>query len=253
MAHAVQWQYIAQLRDLIADLPHGSITLAEFNQHTPRESIDAWRGANNDWYQHPDRNDFVKYHLEHWFPYLADRMGVDNPMKTPADMLFDYPRIAEGSDESRRSLGVGGQFDVLLINSAPLSNQFPAFDPGALGNLAHALAARGHRVITTAAIPDFYEYRPKKQFHPPINTQDYRLSVTDIGHLSLHCHTIVMVSTGPSWPTFNVWNTGASPARTSVKNRVILIDTERVDLDPMATHVNSVPAAAEALRSIGLL
>jgi hypothetical protein len=73
------------------------------------------------------------------------------------------------------------------------------------------------------------------------------LSVTEIGHLSLHCHTILMVSTGPSWPTFNIWN------QDTVMHRIILLEPERVNLAPNTTHCATIDEAAEVLKGIGLL
>jgi hypothetical protein len=83
--HAAQWQYIRQLRDVIADVPN--IKLEEFGYLLPADSLDSWRGANNFWYSHPNRNDFVNFHLDAWFPYLCERMGVENPMRSSKDMI----------------------------------------------------------------------------------------------------------------------------------------------------------------------
>src|SRR5258705_8913617 len=89
--HYAQNQYNWQLRDVIKDVPN--IKLDDFGYTLPSDSINAWRGDKEFWYHHPDRNDFVKFHLEAWFPYLCERMQVENPMRTATDMLFDYPAI----------------------------------------------------------------------------------------------------------------------------------------------------------------
>jgi hypothetical protein len=232
LIHHVQWQYINQLRDVVVDIPN--IHLAEFNYHLPAGSIDAWRGADGFWYQHPDRNDFVKFHTEAWFPHLAARMGVGNPVTTREDMLFDYPALDDKDSQ-------GQLFDVLIINSPPGSGQFLGYDEFALCNIANALATAGHDVVVTH-LPLGW------QRHHTIESTTYgNRTVTEIGRLSQHCHTILMVSTGPSWPTFNVLN------KESVKNRFILLDTEFVDLAPNTHHCSSVSEAEKLLRDHRIL
>ncbi len=230
--HAAQWQYIRQLGDLTSDIPN--LNLTEYGYLTPSDSINAWRGDKQFWYSHPDRLDFVKFHVEAWFPYLAGRMNVENPIKCAKDMLFDYPAIQK-SPHDKFDLGC----DILIINSTPDSGQLTGYDGFELGNVALRLADKGHRISATAMI---------QRDHPNIRrTCDVNYSVTAIGHLSLHCHTILMVSTGPSWPTFNIWN------QESVKNRIILLDNERVNLSPNTTHCRTVDEASEVLKGIGLL
>ncbi len=219
--HTAQWQYLKQLKDVVVDVPN--ITLLPFDYLLPADSIDAWRGAKQFWYSHPDRNDFVKFHVEAWFPYLADRMNVENPIKCAKDMLFDYPSIQESLP------GDVAPFDVMIINSRPGSGQFQSYEEHSFLDIRKRLENRGWSVYMTN-VP-----------------QQFGLSVTQIGHLSLLCHTIVMVSTGPSWPTFNVWN------QESVKNRIILLEPERVNLSPNTMHCATVDEAAEVLKGSGLL
>ncbi len=227
--HAAQWQYLKQLQDVVADVHN--IELTDFNYTTPSDSINAWRGDNQFWYSHPDRLDFVKFHVEAWFPYLADKMNVENPIKCQTDMLFDYPAIAASLLLSHPS------FDVLLINSQPGSGQFASYSAWELGNLGGQIAEKGFSVIATAQVVH----------RDIVCTEDANLSITQIGHLSLHCHTIVMVATGPCWPTWNVWN------RDSIKLRVILSDNERVNLAPNTMHCARIEEAAEVLKKAGLL
>ncbi len=217
-----------RVTEIVADIPN--IKLEPIGYTNPH-SINAWRGDNQFWYDSKIRNDFVRFHTEEWFPYLADKMDVENPIKCAEDMLFDYPAIAASR------LLAHPPFDVLLINSAPCSGQFALFSEWQLGILAGDLAEKGLSVISTAPTPC-----TKVQC-----TQDTRLSITDIGHLSLHCHTVVMVSTGPSWTTFNVWN------QDSIKLRIILLDSERIDLAPNTMHCVRIEEATEVLRKAGLL
>jgi hypothetical protein len=227
--HAAQWQYLKQLQDVVADVPN--VELKDFNYTTPSDSINAWRGDKQFWYSHPDRLDFVKFHVEAWFPYLSDRMNVENPIKCAKDMLFDYPAIQTCFGPSRIT-----DCEVLVINSPPGSGQFQRYDEYALAILANGIASKGFKVVVTDDLPKNLQ-----------STKRFGYSVTQIGGLSLYCHTILMVSTGPSWPTFNIWN------QESVKHRIILLEPERVNLSPNTMHCATIDEAAEVLKGEGLL
>jgi hypothetical protein len=230
--HAAQWQYEKQLKDVISDVPN--IKLEHFGYMTPALSIDSWRGAGGFWYNHEHRNDFVKFHTDFWFPYLASQMGVDNPIQSAKDMLFDYPTILHG---------LNGKFpngcDVLVINSPPGSGQFSGYNGYALAELASAISANGFKVVATAELPSHI-----------VNvetTVKAGLTATQIGSLSIHCHSILMVSTGPSWSTFNIWN------QDTVLNRIILLDSERVWLSPNTIHCSNIAEAGNVLKESGLI
>ena len=226
--HAAQWQYLKQLQDLVLDVPNLSLT--DYNYLPPADSINAWRGDKQFWYSHPDRNDFVKFHVESWFPYLADRMKVENPVRKREDMLFDYPALL------RRKVGeLYPACDVLVINSAPGSGQV-GYDQFALAMMADAISAKGFSVVVTDIYPENL-----------VSTQRLGFNITQIGHLSLSCHAIFMVSTGPSWPTFNIWN------QDTVMNRIVLLDSERIWLSPHTIHCRNVGEASEVLKEAGLL
>ena len=165
----------------------------------------------------------MKFHLEAWFPLLCERIGVENPMRTAEDMLFDYPAI----QTPIRDLV---PFDVLVINAPPGSGQFQAFDASKLEDLIDELEGKGLKVVASGS-----------------GTPQPYFSATQIGQLSLHCDTILMVSTGPSWPTFNVWN------KDSIKLRVILLDSERVNLASNTRHCSEIEEAENILKFAGLL
>jgi hypothetical protein len=229
--HHAHWQYIPQLREVIVDVPN--ITLEEFNYLTPPHSIDSWRGANGFWYQHPNRNNFAEFHFE-WFTHLAKRMGVENPVTTREDMLFDYPALDDLDSQ-------GQLFDTLIINSPPGSGQFLGYDEFALCNVANTLATAGHEVVVTH-LPVGWQ-----RHHSIESTTHGNRTVTEIGRLSQHCHTIIMVSTGPSWPTFNVFN------KESVKHRFIMLDSEFVDLAPNTHHCSSISEVEKLLHDHRIL
>ena len=242
--HAARWNNIPQMRDVVSDVKNIKLISLEEDKYyayadytTPliKDSVNAWRGAGGDWYNHPDRNDFVKYHVDHWFPRISGMMGVDCPIKRTEDMLFDYPQLCSWQHPELHS-------QIIVINSRPMSGQFIAYDDYALCDLAVNLWRQNDSLITTSPIPK--ELIPRGTIKC---TADYGLSVSQIGNLSLHARCIVMVSTGPSWPTFNVWNT------ITVRHRIILIDQEQINLSPNTVHCKSVREAVDKLTEYGYL
>lgn len=192
-----------QLAPVVEDLPNVALHPSTALQ-APRDSVDGWKGAENFWYQHPRRNDYVGFYIDH-FDRLAVRLGLANPIRTARDFLFDYPAL-------RLPLPFSHAHDVLIINSAPLSNQWRGYDGSKIDALIPDLQRKGHRVITSRWNP----YCP--------NLGD--ASVTEIGRVSQMVDLIIMVSTGPSWPTFNIWT------HDRLKFRLALIDSE--DLSGLA-------------------
>ena len=210
------------MRDLIEDVDN--VRVNEFGHTTPNYAIDSWRGANGFWYSHPNRNDFVQFHLE-WFEILARKLDVENPIKNAVQMLFDYPKL-EAPDPPLQ------EPDVLFINSPPGSNQALGYDYNAFENLKVDLEKNGARVTST---------------WPPRSDGDFYFTCTDVGRISQWTPVIVMVSTGPSWTTFNIWN------QTSVKRRIILLDNEQVNLAPNTVHCSRVEQVRDQLKQDGLL
>ena len=266
--HAASYIHLPQLRDVIADVPNVALTELEHDPfyaycpfdapewrstnypHTGDFTFNAWRGAGGDWYNHPDRNDFVEYHTSHWFPKLADLMGVSNPVTCRESMLFDYPALINQENRKAGNFWDTPDFDVLVINSPPGSGQLAGYDEYALWETAIQICAKGRKVVCT--------HRPRGSVNGHDNlrvTTDRALTVTQIGNLSLRCHTIVMVSTGPSWPTFNRWNASVIQCmdKASHPRRIILLEPERVNLALKTTHVATVQEAADILKKEGLM
>ena len=197
------------------------------------------------WDTHPRRNDFSSFYIE-LFAILSRQMGLKSPFCEPADLWFDYPAIRDGRG-CKKILGDAGadQFDFLVVNSVPLSGQLRAFrgDPDHLTPLIDELAAT-YRIIVTNPLNRPDAQMPRSTI---LCTQDYGLSVTDIGTLSLHCRYLLMVSTGPSWTTFNVWN------RQTIRLRVVLVDTEQLNLGGNTVQANTRHDARQILVEHGLL
>jgi hypothetical protein len=131
-------------------------------------------------------------------------MGLSTPFKTTSDLLFDYPAIVKRQPT--------GSYDVLLINSIPLSDQFKTYNENDFIDLAHTLRDKGLSVITSQKIIGFD------------CTLDTQCSVTDIASLSLRAKYFIAVCTGAMWPSINVFNQDVH------QFKIILNDHEIVDI-----------------------
>lgn len=214
--HCANPAHVAQLAPVVRDVPN--VRLVDACDQT---AINAWRGSENYWHQHPQRNDFVAFHKD-WFRKLAAQMGLESPIQSAADMLFDYPELAPSGAPTAR-------FDYLIINSVPHSGQLAGFNPHDFPRLVASLQARGKVCITTSPTG----------LCECTNNGQHGLDVTGIGRLSISANCIMGVATGPIWTTFNKWNQEA--------RRVILLDNERLDLVEGVRHVRSVREAMEYL------
>lgn len=120
------------------------------------------------------------------YKLLCERkMGIECPFKDEYDLLYDNPKIKDGYDVP--------SFDVLLINSIPLSNQVD-FDQNDYIRFCEKLLKKNKTVITTNKIEGI-----------PC-TLDYNLSVMGIGCLSTKCDIITGIGTGAMQCCLNVWN-----------------------------------------------
>jgi hypothetical protein len=221
--HGAMREYLPQLVDVVCDLPN--LQLME-SAHVPAGAINAWKNDCGYWERNPLRNSYAPFMLE-WFGVLAARMGLDCPLTKPSDLLFDYPAL------ERQYLGAK-PFDVLLVNSPALSGQFRGYHENLFFNLCSDMQRAGLSVWATERV-DIVNC-----------TKDCGLNVTQIGQLSQFARCIIAVSTGPSWPTFNVWNVHIP--------RLLLIDHERLDgIVPNIRHSARIDDAREYLRELKML
>ena len=114
--------------------------------------------------------------------YISKKINIVNPIKSKRDLLIDIPY------NSKKSI----QYDILIVNSKPLSNQFN-FSEDRFNNIIKTLAT-DFKIITTLKISGID------------STADNNLSLLEIGQLSINCRAIVAISTGPSWPVLNKRN-----------------------------------------------
>ena len=211
--HFAPDEYLPQLREVVEDIHN--IELAPLSAK-PASAVDVWINRSGDHYTNPTRDDWAAHHIEH-FARLARDLGVENPVTTVDDLLFDFPRLRAREYPA---------FDFLVINSAPHSEQFRGFNAAVFDILVAQLRDRG-TVITTG---------PSYTGVPTTLNYDGRiLTVADIGSLSINCKHIIGVLTGPVWATFNVWN--------KTVPRIFFSDREHVNLTPNTTHVTSINAA----------
>lgn len=117
---------------------------------------------------------------------LSHKLGVVSPLNTIEDLLFDNPKLQ--SDDTT----VG--YDILLINSEPLSNQ-TNYSKTEYIDFVNDCKNKNYSVISTSKIDDV-----------PC-TMDSGMSIMDIGKLSTKCKSIVGINTGPLITCLNIWNT----------------------------------------------
>lgn len=238
--------HLPDLRRVVADLDN--IVLAPLREQMNWAAMhDAWKNAGAGtpaggfFENHADRNNYYSFYVD-WFRHLAKEMGFKPVFNRVEDLLFDYPALHHRTPLSR-------PFDVLFVNSQPCSGQFPPMnsDHGEyLAEIIRELQESGrHRLIVTqpVGVPPDGE-RLQRHVDGVVCTQDLGLSVTGIGNLSLYCHTVIMIGTGPAWPTMNAFN------RDSVRHRIVLFDPEfilglgdihhAVDRDQLRGHLKSL-------------
>jgi hypothetical protein len=236
--HYTHAPYLFQLKDLVSDL--GNVVLRDLDADgtgdywnmVPNEilSNNAWKNAGGYWNNHPLKNHYALFYLD-WFDHLSAQMGLETPFSKPEDLLFDYPSLREKS-----SYVTCAAFDFLVVNSLPMSGQATRFSAPEMDLLINDLHNERYSIVTTARCGTNC-----------ICTASYGMTVTEIGKLSQLCKYILMVSTGPSWPTFNIWN------KDSIAKRVIIIDSETIGLSKNTEQVRTVEEARKSLVNAGIL
>ena len=200
--HYCKQEYHSQLLPLCEGVP---ITLQDLSHR--EDAINAWIGVDGYFYRSPLNKNWVAFHLD-WFSHLSNQLGVMNPMQTPDSFLFDYPAIQKGKYPS---------YDVLIVNSVPMSGQLPDYNPWFFNKLTKKYLDEGSSVITTF----------------PTNlcqsTLELNMTVTDIGALAKRVNRIQGVDTGPMWTTYNVWARIPTRIVYSAAHAINLLDTITLD------------------------
>lgn len=107
---------------------------------------------------------------------LCKQLNLISPFNELKDILIDHPLLYKTEQFDK--------YDVLLINSIPLSNQC-SFDINEFNELAYQLKRKNKTVITTNKIEGID------------CTLDKGYSVLDIGRLSCNAAYIIGIGTGP--------------------------------------------------------
>jgi len=116
---------------------------------------------------------------------LCAQLDLKSPFIALEDILIDHPNLYRLEKFNR--------YDVLLINSTPLSNQC-VLDEEQYKKFAAKLKAKGKSVITTKKIPGVD------------CTMDKGYSILDIGCQSIKCTYVIGIGTGPMIGCLNVRN-----------------------------------------------
>lgn len=230
--HGVNPPHIPQMIEAIEDMPN--VHLIDYRTRPP-QSHHIWKNHEGFWEHHPLRDKYAEFHLK-WFDHLAQRMGVENPFHTTEDLVFDYPALLKPTPLSH-------PFDVLFVNSAPCSGQFRPYlsGPGGSNNpefFTPMMATLAERYSVISTWPSSVKV--------PC-TLDFGITCTGIGNLSLFCKYIIFVSTGPSWPTFNVWNWHTA------KLRLAFLNQETLGMAPNTVEVGSLEHGMSVLQQRGIL
>lgn len=232
--HAALREYLPQMIEVVADLPN--ISLRDIRSCNGEAGINAWKNAGGFWETHELKAKYAEFMLV-WFDVLAQRMGLRSPFSQPSDLLFDYPALQRKDEGSvtlhpRRIQFV--PFDFLVVNAIPMSGQWAGADWVGLNTLIQTLAQK-YSVITTQ----------QTGFNITATEQIPGFTVTDIGALSQFANQIIAVSTGPSWPTLNIWNAG--------KPFYVLMDTESLGLHDGIVQCETVEKCARELKRRNIL
>lgn len=223
--HAAHFFYLPQLIEVVSDL--SNITLIDI-EYKPESSQNGWKNTDKFLDEHPNKQDYATVYID-FFQYLSLKLGLESPIHEVSDLLFDYPAILKTRYNN---------FDFLVVNSAPMSNQFWGFNEEHFNDLIGKLIERGYSVVTTA-----------HSSYPSVPcTFNNRLSISAIGGLSLSCKYILGICNGPTWPTFNIWNTQ------SVLLRILLLTNgEQVLIAPNTEHAGTMQELINILQSRDLL
>ena len=165
-----------------------------------------------------DLTDFVACKIQQ-YKIISEQSGFESPINTREEWLFDYPALL--------NLENSQNLDFFVVNARPLSHQ-TAVTADEVSALAAKLTGYGHKVFCTNT------------------SSDPRYSMTEMATASLRAKRILMIATGPSWLTFNIWN------EKNIKERLIICN-ETVNFGRPWPHFHSIGQVEAHLRQNGLL
>jgi hypothetical protein len=148
----------------------------------PRGAVDAWLGAEDFLFRHHSDGDYPLIYRD-LFEKVSGELGIQNPIETPRDNLFEIPRPPS----------VRPEFDWLVLNAVPYSRQW-AYNEADFDYLVSRLLAQGDRIVTTHRLRHFP--------HVP-STWDVRLPLRRLADLACSCKRIIGINTAPMHVVIN--------------------------------------------------
>jgi hypothetical protein len=179
----VEPRFYDEVKALARKLPNLEVT-SRFDNHT---RLEWWHG---DWAVHmrnPDREHFVDSMAKLQI-HLASKFGLE-----PWELADKQKFLFQKECLKRPSQLDSDRYDVLFINSTPMSWQCIHYNPDQVNWLARSLKQRGLSVIAT---------HPCGDDEIPVTT-DLGLSLAHIGELASRCRFVVGVANAPFIATFN--------------------------------------------------
>ena len=179
----VEPRYFAEVKALARPLPNLEVT-ATYANHT---QLEWWLGDWCLYRRNPDRPNFVesmiklqallasRYDLPHWV--IQDKLE----MLLPGECMDPNHALKDQS------------FDVLFVNSEPMSGQCVGHNHQRMNELALELFASGLKVVTT---------HPCGLSRIP-NTTGLGMTLAQIGELAFRCRVVAGVCNAPFLATFN--------------------------------------------------
>lgn len=213
--------YVEEFRDLLSGMDISAEPLTQRPTGIPEGWIAS--GTFVQWQYAPQNvgTDILGF-VRHYHNLLA-AAGRD-AIPDAESMLLDFPSLERDVPAL--------PFDILAVNANPQSGQAPQYSGSEFDGLLLKLVAKGHRVLAT---------------NPTTACPWNNFRFSQIGWLSRQAKVILAVSTGPSIPTFNVWNKSVP--------RYIFLSEFLLDYGPSVKirHSHNAAEMTEQLQQDGLL
>ena len=220
--------YFTELNPLIEDV--FNVTINDISIR-PIEAQNCWKNWQNIWERSRLRYVWGPFHVE-WFRYLAREMGLESPIQSVEDLLFDCPSIQAALPCPLKV----PETTVLINNAQPCSGQFRAYNSlSYLDPLIEAISKK-HKVMTTQ----------KSDVGVPC-TRDYRMNCANIGKYSMSVDYFVGICNGPLWLCLNKWNAERMKAWVYLRD-----NGEQIAVTKNELYATNLENALRVCREIGI-